>query len=311
MTTGSVTLPMYKTTKQAQLARLDHVMGAIIVEVVSNKVYHFRQVQADSSGSFIDLGFRYSNNKNKQKIKTSALIPGDWHVGYTDPVVAKATDEMLSKFKPKHLILHDFFDGISVNHHVEHKLLSKALMGDKNDLKAELALTSSELNRLSKQVKNLVVVKSNHDEFLDRWLDEGNYLKDTRNHITGLELALLKAKGNDPLEAWLKPAKNVTFLKSEESFKVSRKNIECGVHGHLGANGARGSAKGMEKAYINSVTGHSHSPEIQRGSWVVGTSTYLKLSYNRGPSSWMQSHCIVYENGDRQLLNIVGGKWHG
>ena len=43
-------------------------MGAIIVEIVDDKRYHFRQVQADKDGSFIDLGVQYSGKKQK-KIK--------------------------------------------------------------------------------------------------------------------------------------------------------------------------------------------------------------------------------------------------
>lgn len=312
MTTGAVTMPYYKSTKQAQLAKLDHVMGAIVVEVESNKLYHFRQVQASPDGSFIDLGYRYTVAGKKEKVAAAALVAGDWHVGFTDPAVSKATDDMLKKFNPKHLILHDFFDGISVNHHIEGKHLTKALMGDNNDLKAELKLAEQELARLGKISNNVVIVKSNHDEFLDRWLDEGKYVEDARNHIVGLELALSKARGKDPLEYAInrkRKVKNVTFLKSEQSFKVSRKKIECGMHGHLGPNGARGGSKGIEKAFISAVIGHSHTPEIIRNTWVVGTSTYLRLSYNKGPSSWANSHCIIYENGDRQIINIINGKW--
>ena len=34
-----------------------------------------------------------------------------------------------------------------------------------------------------------------------------------------------------------------------------------------------------------------------------------RLRYNTGPSSLMHTHCVVYSNGHRALLNIVKGKW--
>ena len=187
------------------------------------------------------------------------------------------------------------------------------MIGAQNSLAAEIQATAIELATLQQYAKKkVVVVKSNHDEFLDRWLEEGHYVSDSRNHIIGLELALAKAQGKDPLEygvAKYQKLNKVRFLKSEDSFKISYKDIECGMHGHLGPNGSRGSASSLELSFLASVSGHTHSPEILRQAWVMGTSSYLRLAYNKGPSSWMQTHCLVYENGSRQLINIIKGKW--
>ncbi len=311
MTPGAITNPLPKTSKRALIANRDHVFGALIIEVESSSIFHFRQVQADRNGSFIDLAKEYAADGKMRNIELEALIPGDYHAGFTDPKVKEILIKVLETYKPKHLVLHDFFDGISVNHHLDMKILSKAQLGGLNDLTAELHLASNELKQLAKKAKNVVVVKSNHDEFLDRWLNEAKYVHDARNHIIGLELALAKAQGKDPIEYGLKKYQtfpNVTFLKSDESFKVSNKRIECGAHGHRGANGSRGSVNNLERCYQNVIYGHSHSPEILRGAWVVGTSTYLKLGYNEGPSSWMQTFCLVYPNGSRQLINVVKGK---
>lgn len=311
MTPGAVTHPNIDTAKRRSIiANKDHVAGALIVEIETKSVYHYRQVQAGKDGSFIDLGKKYSPN-DVTTAKVEALIPGDWHAGFTDPKVRSIVIKALAKYKPKHLVLHDFFDGISVNHHIEHNVLQKAVMGKLNSLKRELLYASNELKQLSGLVKNVVIVKSNHDEFIDRYLNEGKYVSDTRNHVIGLELALAKAQGKDPLKYGLEKFNrftNVKFLQTDESFMVTRKSIELGAHGHRGANGAKGSSNGLEKSYGNIIYGHSHSPEILRGAWVVGTSTYLKLNYNTGPSSWMQSMAIVYENGDRQLINVIDGK---
>jgi hypothetical protein len=314
MTPGAATLPYTKNSQRGIVAALDHVNGAIIVEVTSNKYYHFRQVQANKDGSFVDLGVRYSKN-GTSTVKTESIVFGDWHTGYTDPVVRQCSFEMVKHFKPRRLFFHDFFDGISVNHHIDHKLVTKARLSNinHNDLSRELKLCANELQEFNKLTNaELVITKSNHDEFLDRWLEEGKYVDDALNHEIGLELALAKVRGKDPLESGIRKfakLKNVTFLKSDDSFKVSRARIECGVHGHLGPDGARGSSASLEKSYINIVFGHRHSPEIQRSAWVVGTSSHLKLDYNKGPSSWMQTHCVIYDDGSRQLINIINSTW--
>jgi hypothetical protein len=81
-------------------------------------------------------------------------------------------------------------------------------------------------------------------------------------------------------------------------------------HGDKGPNGARGSAQNLSKIGEKSILGHSHAPKIIAGTFQVGTSSKLKLEYNKGPSSWMHTHCILHKNGKRQMINIINGKWH-
>lgn len=311
MTPGAITHPTTSLTKRGLISNKDHVYGAIVVDIESRGTFHFRQVQADKDGCFIDLGKQYEPNRIT-RARLEACIPGDWHCGFTDPIVKGCVLKILNKYDPKYLILHDFFDGISVNHHLQGKYITKAQFGELNDLQKELDFTRKELRQLANNSNSIVIVKSNHDEFLDKWLDDGSYVPDTRNHVIGLELALAKAQGKDPLKYYLTKDdnyNNVTFLACDDSFKVSDRDIECGAHGHRGANGSRGSVNNLEKCYQNVVYGHSHSPEILRGAWVMGTSTHLKLNYNLGPSSWCQTLCMVYENGARQLINIINGSY--
>jgi len=35
----------------------------------------------------------------------------------------------------------------------------------------------------------------------------------------------------------------------------------------------------------------------------------LDMGYNLGPSSWMQSHVVVYANGKRSHIHCVQGSW--
>lgn len=313
MTPGAVTNPYYRSSRVGMIAAEDHVNGAIIVEIADSVAYHFRQVQSDSEGRFIDLGLEYSA-KGKRRVTAEALIPGDLHFGSTDPKVEKVIKELADRLKPRYLFIHDGFDGISINPHVWDKSITRGTMAKDLSLGKELDLTAAKYKEYSKFAKYVIDINSNHTEFLHRWLEAGMYNKDPQNQTEGLELAWIKSQGKDAFEHAMRKRvniPNIKFLGPDDDFKITSKRIQCGAHGHLGPNGSRGSTAGMEKSYANSVTGHSHTPEILRQAWVVGTSTYLKLGYNKGASSWLQSLCIVYKNGQRQLINIVEGKYRG
>jgi hypothetical protein len=318
MTTGACTIPDYSTTRYmsdrtAVIAKHDHVMGGIIVEVVDNKIFHFRQVQAEKSGSFIDLGHYYQNGK-ATKVKAKAFVLGDYHAGETDHTAQKAWLEAAKEVGVETVVFHDIFNGKSINHHEEKKTLLRARRANENKsrLDEEVFMVAAVLNLWSPYAKSLVVTKSNHDEFLDRYLDDGRFMDDPQNLSYSLDLAKKVVDGADPLKyaverAGLKNPAQVRWLKRDEDFKVAF--IELGSHGDKGPNGARGSLKSMENGYGNSVSGHSHTPEILRGAWQVGTTSLLKLDYNKGMSSWLHSSCFVYANGSRQLINSINGCW--
>lgn len=322
MTTGAITVPDYRSTnymsnRTAYIAEHDHVMGAIVVEIGDSDEYHFRQIQFDDKGRFIDLGHQY-DGKNIKEIRPEAFVLGDWHSGSTCPMAKSVWKQVCDDTKPKKLVLHDTFDGRSINHHESHNIDSLAKRAEVGHLNLldELKLVASDLEELDKWVDELIIVKSNHDEFLKRFLQKGNFTDDPYNYKTFLKLALELVETNcDPLKFGVESlgeldksvAKNVKWLERDEDLIIS--GIQLGAHGDKGANGARGGLQSMEKAYGNSVTGHSHSPEILRGAWQVGTSSKLKLSYNVGPSSWLNTSCLVYPNGQRQLINAIDGKY--
>ncbi len=316
MTTGAITSPNYGTDRYmsdrtAHIAENDHVMGAIIVEIQDSKKYFFRQVQAEADGSFIDLGVKY-DKLGSEECLPEAFVLGDWHSGETDKAARKCWEEVCTLLKPKYLVLHDAFNGLSINHHEEKNtiLLAQRAIEGKLVLKDEMKDLANDITDLSALVEEVVMVKSNHDEFLSRYLADGKYVKDPVNHRYALDLARAMLDGEDPLKSALSELcdlSKVRFLVRDESFILG--GVQLGAHGDKGPNGSRGGIKSLESAYGNSVTGHSHSPEILRGAWIVGTSSLLRLSYNVGPSSWMHTSCLVYPNGARQLISVIDGKW--
>lgn len=318
MTTGAITKPSYVTDRYmserlAYIAEYDHKMGGLIVEIGNDVIFHYRQIQFDSQGRFADLGTMYYGNRSK-KYNPEVLIPGDWHAGETDPQVAKTLFGLIKTMKPKKVVLHDGFNGMSINHHEKGNIIKRAQRAElkQTSLNEEIQNFASDLEKFTKVVDEVIVVKSNHDEFLSRYLAEGKFLSDPHNLRLSLELSIAMIDELDPLKfgvekTGIKNQLKIKWLKRDEDFKVA--GIQLGAHGDKGANGSRGSIISMEKAYGKCVTAHSHTPGILRDAWAVGTSSYLRLSYNEGPSSWLQTSCLVYPNGMRQLINIIDGNY--
>lgn len=318
MTTGAVTLPRYTTTdkfmslRTAYIAQFDHKMGAIIVDIKDSKQFQFRQIQAEyGTGNFIDLGVNYGSEKQE---RPEALTLGDLHVGETDPEVMAATNQLLKDLKPKRVFLHDVFDGTSISHHTEDQHITRS----KQDitLEQELLMCKEVLSKLREDhpyVEEWIIVRSNHDDFIDRYLQRGEYTKDHKNSKIAHKIALSKLESSAMgFEEGLKivgfNSKKFNFLHINGSYKVS--GIECGVHGHLGLNGSRSASNsGLEIGYGPGIYGHSHTAGILREIFRTGTSTYLRVAYNHGASSWTQTHCLLYKNGSRQLINIIDGKY--
>lgn len=321
MTTGALTRPGYETQRYmsertAYLANHDHIMGALIVELDESDMFHFRQVQADDQGRFADLGVMYGDGKI-WRYQPEGLVMGDIHIGVTNAQVWEATldddDCIRERVRPKKLFLHDTFDGMSINHHEKDDLVMRAIRAaaDKLALKPECRLVSTTLNQLGGWFDEVMVVPSNHDDFLKEYITHARFRHDPQNAGFAAELLAAAIDKKHVLRTACEmtglTAKNIRFLDMDEDYKVA--GIELGCHGHKGANGSRGSVKAMEAAYGNSMSGHAHTPEILRGAWQVGTSSELGLDYNKGPSSWLNTHGLVYDNGMRQLLNIIYGKW--
>lgn len=318
MTTGAITRPRYKGKSYVNhrtdyIANHDHVMGAVIVEIENNEIYHFRQIQCDSEGKFIDLFLEYSTDSVK-KVNAAAIIMGDFHSGDTDPTADAVAAELCAEGNPEFLVGHDINDGKANNHHDKHKRITMAKKSEQHrtSLSAEGKQLAKDVEMLRKRAKKFVWVKSNHDEVLHRWLEDGDYVNDPLNHLLGHKLAVAMVEGRDPLQELVyingvPKSNNIIWLDRDQDFTIA--GIQLGAHGDLGPNGSRGNIRAMEQCYGKSVTGHSHSAIILRGAWSVGTTSNLRLSYNRGSSSWSHTHCIVYPNGQRQLINSIKGKW--
>jgi RPA family protein len=318
MTTGAITEPHYPSdTRAGIIAARDHEYGAVVVEMQDAKTFHFRHISPDKHGAFYDITGHYAGKKHTARVECEALVLGDIHPYETDPTHHKLSMEQIRHFKPKRLFLHDVFNARSISHHYkDHNIQKHKVYKEQGlNLSEELRHTAKYLKEVTGVMKygQIYVVASNHDEHLYRYLDEGRFIGDKGNDEVASVLYTAALRGRCPLREgiglYTDIDPRVTFLSRDEGVVV--KGVQCGHHGDLGANGAKGSTRALEEANGKSISGHTHTASKFRHVYRVGTSTRLRLDYNRGYSSWTQTNAVLYGSGAVQLLNTIGGKWHG
>jgi hypothetical protein len=172
---------------------------------------------------------------------------------------------------------------------------------------------TKELELWASKCDELVIVPSNHNDWLEKWVRLGKYVRDSKNHYIGLQLAQAAHDGKNLIkfaveELFKIKAKNILWLGRNDDFFIGDVQLNC--HGDKGVNGSRGSLAAMETAYGSSVSGHSHTAGIIRDVWAVGTSTHLQEEYNNGASTWTNTSLLIYKNGSRCLYNAIKGKWN-
>lgn len=332
VTTGSVTKPNYTDSKAGFKGNFHHSYAALIVEVTETE-FHLRHVHFRADG-FYDLDKFYgADGTVTTDTRIAALVTGDTHAMFLDKDVETATysaeDSICNTLKPEMKIFHDLTDFYSRNHHHRGDDLTQYAKYhyDLGNVERELQASADLLDRYNHKDSVNVIVKSNHDEAFDRWLRESEPKGDPENAKFYYYMKYNQLRGMtytpedgydtiDPFEFWcnnpesergLGCVENTIFLKRDQSLMVA--GVELSFHGDKGPNGAKGSIKSFAKVAEKCIIGHSHTPGIYEGAYQVGTSSKLKLDYNSGPSGWMHTHAIVYQDGTRTLINIINGKW--
>lgn len=317
--TGCVTQRNYVQRKAGQVAEATHCFGALVVECDANDVWHCRQIQADENNGFYDLNSYYTSTSEKlDSLCIEAVTLGDIHAEKPEPGVTAETIALLDELNPTSIFIHDLQDFSSLNHHnlknplFLHKtaLSGDTMQGDFDQARDFLEIIAGDWSTY--------IVESNHDLAVSVLLNDTNYQwwKDTANCRTYLELQLeryIEAENPDfnMLEyALFRDAPHdITFLKTDQSFRVL--GIECGVHGHQGSKGSRGSPLQFQKLNTPMNTGHTHAASIHGGVYTSGVTGNLNMGYNEGASDWSHSHTIIYPNGRRTIITLkpngVGG----
>lgn len=312
LTTGSVTIDNYTDTKAGKKGEFHHTLGFVIVEL-DGDIFHVRQVTADEDGSFYDLMYLVSNGSvdDHTDMGALAIVFGDLHLGETNEEALKTSFNMAKSLNCSKVILHDVFNGHSISHHERNQPFT--LMNRERDGSDDLLQELQEMVEFFDKYSDFffVMVRSNHDEFLDRWLNDVDWRK-MNNKYAYLKLASSLSddklnKGVIPMFINEQNIENVCCLGIDESYRIA--DIECGMHGHKGANGSRGGVIQFKNMNTKNITGHTHTPCREDGHSSVGTLTHLRVGYNTGPSSWMNSNIVVYPNGKHQHIHIINNKY--
>jgi hypothetical protein len=315
--TGSISQKYYKGTKSGRRVSKYHIIGALVVEIHSDKKFVIRQLEWDGTG-FYDLNYYYTPDRimDDEGIAIEAISLGDDHAVHVNPYVVVETIKLFQLLKPKKIFHHDTLDNEASSHHLLGKNLTKATIGKTIEQEGEetVRYLSRMISSTEKWKAQHYQVASNHPEHLVRYVDEGRYIQDPFNYVLGHKLAIRQFEHKDCIEWFLTDylskyvrLPRLTFLKRKDTFKV--KGIEMADHGDEGASGSKGSTK--EKGIVydgNSITAHTHAPEIGVwGNYVNVTMTFLSLGYTKdsGSSSWLNTHTAVYKNGKRTHLHII------
>jgi len=325
-TTGTVTLQNYIQKKAGLIAEHHHAYACLVVEVNSEGNWWVRQVgAAHATCELRDLDVLVVDGKVTTGHSVEAITWGDLHATMLDPVVEKLSQDMLDYLKPEYQFLHDVMEGVSVNHHEAKNPHAKykAYLRGLHSVETEVKRTIEKVAAYNRPWSKVVVVDSNHDCWITKWLQEADYRKDPANTIffldaqkatyQGIEDNLRDERIKFHMLEWAMRRFNcppeIKFLRTDEPFQICNGKIECGMHGHLGPNGQRGTPQNLNKVGRRANTAHTHSAGIFNGLYVAGTSTKLKWDYARGPSSWTNSHIITYPNGQRTICTMYAGRW--
>lgn len=279
MTTGVCTQPNYTDSKAGKKGAFHHTFGFVIATE-----FDFHQVTATDSGDFIDYEFMVTDGQVLQAPPLKALVFGDIHT-------AKLTEESRSrmmyrirKLKPELVVLHDVLDCESVNPHEEKNpiLKAKRYASGKGDLAAEIDQALLFLKKIRKLCRNVVIVRSNHDDMLDRYLINTDWRKDLPNAEKYAEFLQIALK-HGSVFPYLAKKIGVTATNVNDSVKVM--GIELNLHGDRGANGSRGSSVQFKNLSSKTIVAHAHTPYRHAGCVGVGCQD-LEHGYNEGLSSW-------------------------
>ena len=324
-TTGACTKPNYTDSRAGKLGEFHHALAAVLIEVKGKKFF-LRHIHFDNkTQSVTDLNTRYFADHAEEAPRPEALVMGDTHRDSIDPDVERATfgeGGIVETVRPRRLVWNDLLDAYAVNpHHKGNPFIAFGkMLANRGSIEDEVRRACEYVR--SKTVGDIesVIVPSNHNDFLRRWIMSNDWRLDPLNaryyiRTVGamLESVNMSARGMECADPFalsfpqFVDMSGIKLLADDESYQVS--GVELGMHGDRGPNGARGSARNLRRIGVKSIIGHSHSPCIEEGAYQTGTSTYLRLEYNSGPSSWMNAHVLLHADGKRQVIFVIDGDW--
>ena len=317
-TTGACTIANYTDSKAGKKGAAHHVLGALVVEVDADGAYFCRHVSANSRGEFYDLDRKYSQHGVSEADPALSVTLGDYHAGQEDEDVLEATEALVRALRPKNLVLHDVLDFGARSHHKRGRLERYDARFD--TVESEMRAAAGALRRVAGWGDHQVqVVRSNHDEMFERWLEDTRPGEDPVNDhyyhaVWAMRYAYRKKQGRWPnlfeMESRrLGVGNRVNFLARNESLVIG--DVEHGFHGDKGVSGSRGTTQSYVKVGVKVTKGHDHTPCIRDGVYSAGVTGKLDQGYNALPGTWLNAHVVQYPDGKRAIVIIIKGRYRG
>ncbi len=325
-TTGTVTQRNYIQKATGQVADFHHVFGALVVEVDERGVWWARQLNADKDGGFYDLQSYWTKDGVSPPLyRAQAITHGDIHWDKVDHAVLETVFApewgVVDQLLPKEQFFHDTIDFMARNHHniKDPHFLHEMYLSGTDSVQREFAEVAEFLSETAwRDWSHHFIVVSNHDQAIELWLKNTTAMSDPVNvrfwHEMNAQCCISREEGRkarpftDALSAHLPRMflKRATFIHEDDSYRILGQ-IEAGLHGHLGPNGARGNPKNL-RTVGKANTAHTHSAGIIEGVYTAGVYGKLDMGYNKGLSSWSHSLIVTYPNAKRTILTIKEGK---
>lgn len=342
MTTGGCTPPRVIPRKAGVKSIFTQELGATIVEFDADGDIFPRQLIADTSGTFQDLDTMVANGVVSTGHSVEVVTAADLHLaklrttncqatfGFNMRTPALSSTSLVSVLKPGLIVLHDIHDNEARNHHDAKNQAHNYEMAirDRDNVLEEVRRSVDFLERITALTNSqILVVESNHDIALDRYVLEGRYRMDGANFRFGLDLDaayhdnVAVAGAAREAEVPYKPFSLLEWairkLTTQSLDAVSwcydgrshiRNGIQIGHHGFRGANGSKGTVAGFARMGQKMTIGDKHSPSILDGVYGAGVMDRTH-AYAKGPSGWAVSHVIQYHSGARTVVTLQNGKW--
>lgn len=313
-TTGFCTHKNYSDSKAGDLAFENHSYGFVVVEMKDDDTcFPLRNVKVTSEGDFVDILYHVKDETVTTIDYSEGFVWGDIHSKVINRDFLEVTKNLLQKLKPYKQVLHDVYDGSNVNPHEKKDMFilrQKIIRGDhlvEEEVEESLDLVEEIHNNLD--YCDTYATISNHDVFLDRFINDENWKKDLHNSPTYLKYAHIQQtvdlrECGGGIYGYLFNQRfngSVEYINYGESLKIC--GYETGAHGDFGINGAKGSYKSFSRLNTKMIHAHQHSPAIHNGVTVVGVTCHIHQYYNRrGLSSWAYAHSVIHPNCKNQLL---------
>ena len=288
--TGSISVPNYRTTERVGIiAEGLHTQGGLVVVVgESGSIVSVSPLEIAKGGTLLYKGNLYGRMpSNSEVAKQRCLVLGDLHLpppqhaeGDSLLAVTCYLKQLVRKCSPDTLVLHDVLSFESVSHHNTQKPFTRPYHTVATEIDTFVELFGKIITHNNENLQRLVLVPSNHDSHLWKYIQEGRFMRDSQNIDVCLDvlnfrnypnpvLSYLKYRLEDTLKKGCNT--NLKVIIPEAGFKVQGV-FDVSQHGDTYDYGTRGSIDKFAKcgSRYPMIVGHSHRTGISGTVWSVG-----------------------------------------